>query len=118
MSQIGAPLVGSYDLHLVALSFLIGILASYVALDLAARVTAARGRARRVWLMSGAISMGVGIWSMHFVGMLAFGLSLPVRYDLPTVLLSLLAAILASTVALYVASRKRFGRDTHWSAVW
>jgi two-component system sensor histidine kinase/response regulator len=111
MSQIGAPLVGSYDLHLVALSFLIGILASYVALDLAARVTAARGRARRVWLMSGAISMGVGIWSMHFVGMLAFGLSLPVRYDLPTVLLSLLAAILASTVALYVASRKRFGRD-------
>jgi NO-binding membrane sensor protein with MHYT domain len=111
MSQVGAPLVGSYDLRLVALSFLIGILASYVALDLAARVTAARGRVRRVWLMSGAISMGLGIWSMHFVGMLAFGLSLPVRYDLPTVLLSLLAAILASAVALYVASRKRFGRD-------
>src|ERR1700676_3430865 len=110
MTQIGAPLAGSYDLRLVAISFLIGILASYVALDLAARVTAARGRVRRVWLMGGAISMGLGIWSMHFVGMLAFGLSLPVRYDLPTVLLSLLAAILASAVALYVASRKRLGR--------
>jgi len=110
MTQLGTPLAGSYDYRLVALSILIAILAFYVALDLAVRVTAARGGARRAWLAGGAISMGLGIWSMHFVGMLAFKLPIPVRYDVPTVSLSLLAAILASAVALYVVSGDRFGR--------
>jgi NO-binding membrane sensor protein with MHYT domain len=110
MGQIGAPLVGSYDYRLVVLAVLIAILASYVALELAVRVTAARGRLRRAWLAGGAISMGLGIWSTHFVGMLAFRLSIPVRYDLPTVLLSLLAAIFASAVALYIVSGEKFGR--------
>jgi PAS domain S-box-containing protein len=110
MSQIGAPLVASYDLRLVVLSILMAILASYVALDLALRVRAVRGRTRHAWLASGSISMGLGIWSMHFVGMLAFKLPIPVRYDVPTVLLSLLAAILASAVALDFASGERFGR--------
>src|ERR1700674_5791683 len=110
MSQIGGTLVGSYDLRLVGLSFFTAILASYVALDLAVRVTAARGRVRRVWLAGGAISMGLGIWSMHFVGMLAFTLPIPVRYDLSTVLLSLLAAILASAVALHIVSGEKFSR--------
>jgi len=110
MSQIGTPLAGSYDLRLVALSILIAILASYVAFDLAIRVKAARGRVRRAWLAGGAISMGLGIWSMHFVGMMAFRLPIAVRYDLPTVLLSLLAAIFASAVALYVVRGERFGR--------
>jgi two-component system sensor histidine kinase/response regulator len=110
MSQIGTPLVGFFDLRLVVLSVLTAILASYVALDLAVRVTAARGVVRRVWLVGGAMSMGLGIGSMHFVGMLAFKLPIPVRYHVPTVLLSLLAAILASAVALYVVSRERFSR--------
>jgi NO-binding membrane sensor protein with MHYT domain len=96
---------------LVVLSFLIAILASYVALDLAFRVTAARGGARRAWLAGGAISMGLGIWAMHFVGMLAFELPIPVRYHAPTVLISLLAAILASAVALNVVSSERFRRS-------
>jgi PAS domain S-box-containing protein len=109
MGQIGAPLLGSYDYRLVGLSIFIAILASYVALDLAARVGGAKGRARLAWLTGGAISMGSGIWSMHFVGMLAFKLPVPVRYNLPTVLLSLFAAVLASAVALYVVSRERFG---------
>src|SRR6202790_3221383 len=110
MGQIGSPVVGSYDHRLVVLSILVAILASYVALDLAVRVTAARGGVRRVWLAGGAISMGLGIWSMHFVGMLAFQLPIPVRYDVPTVLISLLAAILASGVALYVVSVEKFDR--------
>jgi PAS domain S-box-containing protein len=110
LSQFGAPLAGYFDLRLVALSFLISILASYVALDLAVRVTAARGKARRAWLAAGAISMGLGIWSMHFVGMLAFILPIPVRYHVLTVLLSLLAAILTSSIALHLASGERFGR--------
>src|SRR6266567_3454014 len=100
---------GSYDYRLVALSILIAVLASYAALDLAGRVTSARGGARLLWLNGGAIAMGIGIWSMHYIGMLAFRLPVPVQYDWPTVLLSLLAAILASGVALFVVSRQRMG---------
>ena len=103
----GTPLLsGSYDHRLVALSVLIAICASYAALDLAGRVTAARGRALVFWLIGGAGAMGLGIWSMHYIGMLAFHLSVPVSYDWPTVMLSLRVAILASGVALYVVSRK------------
>jgi NO-binding membrane sensor protein with MHYT domain len=92
-------LVGSYDYRLVALSVLIAILASYASLDLAGRVTAARGRTRLLLLTGGATAMGIGIWSMHYIGMLAFTLPVEVRYDWPTVLLSLLAAIFASGFA-------------------
>ena len=105
MDHHGFVLTGSYDYRLVALSVLIAILASYVALDMAERVTSAQGKARLFWLFGGAIAMGFGIWSMHYIGMLAFRLPVPVLYDWPTVLISLLAAILASAVALYVVSR-------------
>src|SRR3989441_629948 len=80
--------------------------ASYAALDLAARVTAAAGSTRAVWLLGGAGAMGTGIWSMHYLGMLAFVLPIPVAYHWPTVLLSLFAAILASVIALHVVSRQ------------
>src|SRR3989454_6789047 len=80
--------------------------ASYAALDLAARVTAAAGSTRAVWLLGGAGAMGTGIWSMHYLGMLAFVLPIPVAYHWPTVLVSLLAAILASVIALHVVSRQ------------
>ncbi len=99
----------SYDHLEAALSVLIAVSASLAALDLAGRVTAANGRARLAWLTGGAIAMGSGIWSMHFTAMLAFRLPVPVSYDWPTVLLSLLAGILASAVALYVTSRRTMG---------
>src|SRR6201997_181948 len=102
-------LIGSYNYALVALSVLIAIFASYAALDLAGRVTAAGGWTRVVWLLGGAGAMGTGIWSMHYIGMLAFILPIPVAYHLPTVLLSLFAAILASVIALYMVSRQRMG---------
>ena len=86
-------LVGSYDYRLVSVSVLMAVLASYAALDLAARVTAAHGRVRLAWLTGGATAMGIGIWSMHYIGMLAFSLSFRILYDWPTVLLSLLAAV-------------------------
>jgi PAS domain S-box-containing protein len=100
---------GGYDLRLVALSVVIAILASSAALDLAGRVTAAHGRARAFWLAGGALAMGLGIWSMHYVGMLAFHLPVAVRYELLTVLASLLAAVFASAVALFVVSREALG---------
>ncbi len=105
----GSPLIGSYDYRLVALSVVIAILASYAALDLAGRVTAAGGHIRVLWLSGGAFAMGTGIWSMHYIGMLAFRLPVAVAYDWPTVLLSLLAAMFASGVALFVVSRKTMG---------
>ncbi|HSZ63253.1 MAG TPA: MHYT domain-containing protein [Terriglobales bacterium] len=100
-------LIGSYNYALVALSVFIAMFASYAALDLASRVTAASGWSRALWVLGGAGAMGTGIWSMHYIGMLAFILPIPVAYHWPTVLLSLLAAILASVVALYVVSRQR-----------
>ena len=109
MTGIGAGISGSYDYRLVALSVLIAVMASYAALDLAARVTAARGRIRFAWLLGGAAAMGTGIWSMHYIGMLAFSLPIPVLYDWPTVLLSLLAAVFTSAIALFVVSRQRMG---------
>ena len=78
-----AALAGSYDYRLVALSVLIAMLASYAALDLAGRVTAARGRVRFIWLTGGAAAMGLGIWSMHYIGMLAYSLPVAVLYDWP-----------------------------------
>ena len=95
-----------YDLRLVALSVAIAVVASYTALDLASRVTAAHGRGRGIWLSGGAMAMGLGIWSMHYVGMLAFKLPVPVRYHVPTALTSLVAAVLASGFALWVVSRQ------------
>ena len=100
---------GTYDIGLVAVSVVIAILASGAALDLANRVTAATGRARTLWLAGGAVAMGSGIWSMHYVGMLAFRLPVPVLYDVPTVLASWLAAVLASAVALLFVSGQTLG---------
>src|SRR5467141_3838028 len=99
-------LIGSYNYRLVAFSLLLAMFASYAGLDLAGRVTAAGGWTRAVWLLGGAGAMGTGIWSMHYIGMLAFILPIPVAYHWPTVLLSLIAAILASVVALGVVSRQ------------
>jgi len=97
---------GFYDGRLVVLSIVIAILAAYAALDLSGRLTVSQGRARLAWLWGGAFSMGTGIWSMHYVGMEALRLPVLVEYDWPTVLLSIIVAILASAVALFVASRK------------
>src|SRR6195256_6513511 len=102
-------LIGSYNYALVALSVLIAMFASYAALDLAGRVTAAGSWTRAVWLLGGAGARGTGIWSMHYIGMLAFVLPVTVDYHWTTVLLSLLAAILASVVALGVVSRQKMG---------
>jgi NO-binding membrane sensor protein with MHYT domain/nitrogen-specific signal transduction histidine kinase len=102
-------MTGSYDPLQVALSLLIAIAASYAALDLAGRVTAARDWVRAAWLSGGAVAMGIGIWAMHFVGMLAFSLPVPIAYRWPTVLASLLVSVLASGFALFVVSRHKLG---------
>jgi two-component system sensor histidine kinase/response regulator len=99
----------SYDPFQVALSIVIAIAASYAALDLAGRVTATRRAVRAAWLGGGAISMGSGIWAMHFVGMLAFHLPVKVVYFWPTTLVTILLAVAASGVALSIVPLKGMG---------
>ncbi|RKN85439.1 response regulator [Paenibacillus ginsengarvi] len=96
---------GSYDALLVAFSYVVAVVASYTVLDLAGRIATSVGRNRWLWLLFGAFAMGMGIWSMHFVGMLAFSLPVQVAYNLITVFLSVVVAIIASFLALYVVVR-------------
>jgi len=110
----GTFLTGTYDWRLVVLSVVIAILSSYMALDLAGRVAACKDHAQWWWLTGGAFAMGVGIWSMHFIGMLALSLPIPVYYDMPTVALSLLAAIGASAIALRTVSGETFTSHACW----
>lgn len=98
---------GSYNPWLVALSFALAVCVSYTALNLASRVATARRQYVRMWLAGGALAMGVGIWSMHFIGMLAFTLPIPLSYDIPKTLASLVVAILVSGFALSIASQKQ-----------
>jgi diguanylate cyclase len=98
--------VSSYNPLLVAASLFVAILASYTALDMAGRITTAQGTAARWWLAGGAAAMGVGIWSMHFIGMLAFSLPIPLGYDPGITLLSLLIAIASSVFALWLVCQE------------
>lgn len=106
MIPAGTLLAASYDPLVVALSVVIAVAASYAALDLAGRVTAGKGWSFAAWLTCGSIAMGIGIWSMHFAGMLAFSLPVPVSYYWPDVLESFIVAVFAAALALNVVSRK------------
>ena len=96
---------GSYNALLVLCSFLVAILASYTALDMAGRISSTSGRVAQWWLTGAAAAMGFGIWSMHFIGMLAFRLPIQIGYDLPTTLLSLCIAIASAALALWLISK-------------
>lgn len=102
-----------FDPMLIALSVLVAIFASFVALNLVHSVRRATGWAYGCWLTAGAIAMGTGIWSMHFIGMLAFEMpGMTMAYDVPLMLLSVLVAIAASWLALFMVSRDRTNRTS------
>jgi PAS domain S-box-containing protein len=104
---------GTYSPSLVVLSVLIAIVASYAAFNLGERFSASDGPRRWAWLSSGALAMGFAIWSMHYVGMLAFVLPVPVLYHVPTVILSLAAAVAGAAIPIYIVSRRTMrGVDT------
>jgi len=101
-------LPSTYDPTLVALSIVIASLAAYAVLGLAGRISAAETRlAKRAWLTAGAVTMGVGVWSMHFIGMLAFRLPVRVHYDVGITLASMAPAMLAGAIMLHVISQAR-----------
>jgi two-component system, sensor histidine kinase and response regulator len=107
MDSTMTPLTGWYDPFMVVWSIVISICTSYAALDMGGRIAASHGRIRMFWLAGGAFSMGFGIWSMHYIGMLAYHLPVDVAYDARLVLLSLAAAIFSSAIALHTASGER-----------
>lgn len=99
---------GTYSTGLVILSILVAILASYTALDLAKRISRIQvSRYRHLWLIGGALAMGVGIWAMHFIGMLAFNMPMKIGYDPWVTLYSLAIALVVSWFALYSATVER-----------
>lgn len=102
-------MTGTFDTRLVALSVLVATLTAFAALNLVQRVGVSRPAAARTWLTGGAIAVGAGIWSMHYIGMLALRLPIPVDYHVPTMLFSLGIAMLICFFALWVASGPRTG---------
>ena len=97
-----------YDPGLVALSVTVACLASYAALSIAGRISASvNTRLRRAWLAAGAVSMSIGVWAMHFIGMLALKLPIAISYDVVVTLLSTVPAILGSWAVIYEISRPR-----------
>ena len=99
-----------YHHWLVLVSLLVAILASYTAITLALRIRVATRQLAPAWLIGGGFAMGIGIWAMHFVGMLALTLPIEIAYDVGTTLLSMAIAIVVSTFALHIASRNQVGR--------
>jgi NO-binding membrane sensor protein with MHYT domain len=96
----------TYHLGLVVVSLAVATLASFTALDLAGRIsTMASARLRHLWLAGGAAAMGTGIWSMHFIGMLAFSLPIPLGYDFAITACSLIIAMIVSYFALVQVAR-------------
>ncbi|AXQ48362.1 putative bifunctional diguanylate cyclase/phosphodiesterase [Pseudomonas vlassakiae] len=103
-------LTGTYSSALVLISLCVAILASYTALELTGRIATAKGRAVHLWMGGGALAMGIGVWSMHFIGMLAFSLPIALGYDIGLTALSLLIAVLSSGFALWLVSQPSMPR--------
>jgi len=108
-------LQGSYDPGLVGLSVLVAAMAGYAALNVAGRISAVETRrARWAWLSAGALAMGIGVWAMHFIGMLALSLPTLMTYDPIITLLSMLPAVLGSGLALHVMGRAEIRQRELW----
>jgi PAS domain S-box-containing protein len=99
--------IGTYDPYLVALSIAVACLASYTALDLGSRISGSRQWARLAWVATAATAMGGGIWSMHFIGMLAFIMPMSVSYDVGQTLLSLVVAIGVTGFGFFMIGTRR-----------
>jgi PAS domain S-box-containing protein len=103
-------LSGSYDYWLVALSFVISVITSWIALDVVEQVKAHDEIYRVWWLLRGALAIGSGMWCMHSAEMFAFRPGATVYYHLPTLIASLLLAIVVSGIALTIVSQPQVTR--------
>ncbi|NYV67363.1 EAL domain-containing protein [Bacillus sp. Gen3] len=103
-------LEGSYNFYIVALSIVIAVLASFSALNIVGKISYTEGKAKFFWLLAGSFVMGSGVWSMHFVGMLALDYHMKMEYDVRLTLFSMLASFLSSLIAFYIMKEK----DINW----
>lgn len=104
---------GHYNYYIVGLSIAIAILASYSALNITSKISDANGKSKFFWLIGGAMVMGSGIWSMHFVGMLAMHMNMNVRYDVFLTIMSMLVSVVSSFIAFYITMPK----NINWSKI-
>ena len=105
--DISTSLQGTYDYFLVILSVLVATVAAYAALQIVDQIrSSTTNRDKWIWICAGAFAMGSGIWSMHFVGMLAFSLPVAINYDPLITFISVIPGVIASGVALVVMSRQ------------
>lgn len=95
----------SYNIYLMFLSFIIALLASFTALNLARKISSSDGWYQKLWILCSSFVMGVGIWSMHFIAMLAYPLQKGVTYQIHTVIFSILVAILGALVGFSISFR-------------
>ncbi|WP_160032650.1 bifunctional diguanylate cyclase/phosphodiesterase [Paenibacillus sp. An7] len=100
----------SYDHIFVFFSYVIAVFASYNVLNLAKTISSSRGKSYGLWLLYGAVVMGMGIWSMHFVGMLAVNFAIPVSYNFEIIIASVIVAIIASFIALYIVVHQKVSK--------
>ncbi len=96
----------SYNFFIVLLSILVAVYVSYIVVGVCLRIAVSRPKAAMLWTVGGSVSMGIGIWAMHFIGMLAFSLPVPVYYEISLTGLSIIPAILSSAIALFMIRRK------------
>ncbi len=109
ITQIGKAFSVTYDLRLVCLSLVIAVFGSYTALDLAGQVIVAKKLAHKYWLTGGAIALGISIWVMHFIAILAYQLPIKITYNYCIVLVSMAVAIIGSGVGLFLVSCRPLG---------
>ncbi|WP_440874816.1 MHYT domain-containing protein [Thalassotalea sp. PLHSN55] len=97
----------SFDPVIVFLSFLVAVYVSYIVVGVCMRIAVSRKKIALYWNIGGALAMAIGIWAMHFIGMLAFTLPIPIYYDLSLTALSIIPAIFSSAIALFMVRFKR-----------
>jgi NO-binding membrane sensor protein with MHYT domain len=115
MDAVMETMPHDYNLILVALSYVISVLGSFTALKLCRQHAGARGAEKWRSLLAGALAMGAGaIWSMHFIAMLAFDMGMPVAYDVPITLASLLVAVAVTGLGIYVVGK---GPTSPWRLI-
>ena len=103
----------TYNTAMVCLSILISIAGSFTALDLASRARAAENWMKHAWLCAAAVCMGGSVWSMHFVGMLAFGMpGMEIKYDLALTLWSLAVPIVVTAIGFFAVNIRGPGSKT------
>jgi NO-binding membrane sensor protein with MHYT domain len=110
MTETYMNLVATYDMSLVFLSYFISAFGAYTALQLAGHVIDKQKKKRLLWIAGAAVALGGGgIWSMHFIAMLAYNLPIPVHYDVTITVASLIAAIVVTGIGLYIVTAGNLG---------